>query len=77
MSMWRDLQPRHAIRYEAHYGDRVVPCFADRPADLHRMIAATAARARNWFRSPRAMKGLNRSAGSIMAAAGAYLATRS
>ena len=41
------------------------------------MIAATAARARNWFRSPRAMKGLNRSAGSIMAAAGAYLATRS
>jgi O-succinylbenzoic acid--CoA ligase len=43
MSMWSDLQPGHEIRYEAHYGDRVVPCFAERPADLHRMIAATAA----------------------------------
>ena len=40
-------------------------------------IAASAARARQWFRSPSAMRGLNRGAGSIMAAAGAYLALRS
>lgn len=39
-------------------------------------IALFAARARNWFRSERAMKRLNRSAGSIMAGAGAYLALR-
>lgn len=43
MSMWRDLQPQHRIRYEAHYGDRVIPCFAERPANLHAMIAASAA----------------------------------
>lgn len=41
------------------------------------MIAYSAAHARRWFRSPSAMRGLNRSAGSIMAAAGAYLAMRS
>ncbi|MCJ7557455.1 MAG: LysE family translocator, partial [Gammaproteobacteria bacterium] len=41
------------------------------------LIAATAARARYWFRSAGAMRGLNRGAGSIMAAAGAYLALRS
>ncbi len=39
-------------------------------------IALFAARARSWFRSERAMKRLNRSAGSIMAGAGAYLALR-
>jgi len=39
-------------------------------------IALFAARARGFFRSERAMKGLNRSAGSIMASAGAYLALR-
>ena len=41
------------------------------------LIAGSAARARNWFRSPGAMRGLNRGAGSIMATAGAYLALRS
>lgn len=41
------------------------------------LIATSAARARHWFRSPAAMRGLNRGAGSIMAAAGAYLALRS
>jgi threonine/homoserine/homoserine lactone efflux protein len=41
------------------------------------IIAYTAARARRWFRSPAAMRGLNRGAGSIMATAGAYLALRS
>ncbi len=39
-------------------------------------IAVFAARARGFFRSERAMKHLNRSAGSIMASAGAYLALR-
>ncbi|WP_370280813.1 LysE family translocator [Pontibacterium sp.] len=39
-------------------------------------IAVFASRARGWFRSERAMKRLNRSAGSIMASAGAYLALR-
>lgn len=39
-------------------------------------IAVFADKARGFFRSPRAMKGLNRSAGSIMAGAGAYLALR-
>ncbi|MBA4502216.1 LysE family translocator [Marinobacterium marinum] len=39
-------------------------------------IAAFAAKARGLFRSERAMKRLNRSAGSIMAGAGAYLALR-
>lgn len=39
-------------------------------------IAGFAARARRWFRSEAAMRRLNRGAGSIMAAAGAYLASR-
>lgn len=39
-------------------------------------IAVFASRARHWFRSERAMKRLNRGAGSIMAGAGAYLALR-
>jgi len=39
-------------------------------------IAIFAAKARGFFRSERAMKHLNRSAGSIMAGAGAYLALR-
>ncbi|GAA0684771.1 LysE family translocator [Marinobacterium maritimum] len=39
-------------------------------------IAVFAARARGFFRSERAMKRLNQSAGSIMASAGAYLALR-
>ncbi|WP_286238292.1 LysE family translocator [Neptuniibacter halophilus] len=40
------------------------------------MIALFASKARNWFKSERAMQRLNRSAGSIMAAAGAYLISR-
>lgn len=40
-------------------------------------IAVFAAKARFWLRSEVAVKRLNRSAGSIMAGAGAYLATRS
>ena len=40
------------------------------------MIAHFAAKARNWLRSEAAVKRLNRSAGSIMVAAGAYLITR-
>ena len=26
------------VRAEAHYGDRVVACFAERPASLHQML---------------------------------------
>ncbi len=40
------------------------------------LIAFSASRARLVFRSTRAMKGLNRVAGSIMAGAGVYLASR-
>ncbi|MCB1914474.1 MAG: LysE family translocator [Rhodocyclaceae bacterium] len=41
------------------------------------LIAAGAARARRMFRSARAARALNRSAGAIMIGAGAYLASRS
>jgi len=40
------------------------------------LIAAFASKARSWFQSEIAMKRLNRSAGSIMFGAGAFLATR-
>jgi threonine/homoserine/homoserine lactone efflux protein len=40
------------------------------------LIALTAARARRYFRSPQAMRGLNRTSGSIMIGAGVYLAMR-
>ncbi|RRJ84254.1 LysE family translocator [Aestuariirhabdus litorea] len=40
------------------------------------LIALSAAQARRYFRSERAMKGLNRISGSIMAAAGGYLILR-
>jgi len=33
---WRELWP--PIRQEAHYGDRVVPCFAGRPNSVHAML---------------------------------------
>ena len=33
---WGDLWP--ALRQEAHYGDRVVSCFAERPRSLHAML---------------------------------------
>lgn len=41
------------------------------------MIAVFASKARRWFKSEAAVKRLNRSAGSIMAGAGAYLISRS
>lgn len=40
------------------------------------MIAVFASKARRWFKSEAATKRLNRSAGSMMLAAGAYLASR-
>jgi len=40
------------------------------------MIAVFASKARRWFQSEAAVKRLNRSAGSIMFGAGAYLASR-
>lgn len=40
------------------------------------MIAVFASKARKWFKSEAAVKRLNRSAGSIMAGAGAYLISR-
>jgi long-chain acyl-CoA synthetase len=33
---WRDAWP--AIRHEAHYGDRVVACFAERPRSLYALL---------------------------------------
>ena len=43
MTRWDDTWP--ATRLEAHFGDRVVRCFADRPASLHAMLVdASAAR---------------------------------
>ena len=33
---WAGLWP--AMRQEAHYGDRVVACFAERPASLHQLL---------------------------------------
>lgn len=41
------------------------------------LIAVFASKARSWFRSEAAVKRLNRSAGSIMMGAAAYLASRS
>ncbi len=40
------------------------------------LIAATASQARRYLRSPRAVRGMNRVSGSIMALAGIYLAGR-
>lgn len=40
--MWRDRQDLK-VRAEAHYGDRVVPCFTNRPAGLNDMMATSAA----------------------------------
>jgi len=34
-----------AMRYEALFGDRVVPCFADRPSNFYDLLADSAARA--------------------------------
>ena len=37
MKQWDDSWP--AVRLEAHYGDRVVRCFAQRPRSLHALLA--------------------------------------
>ena len=42
MNRWDDTWP--AIRLESHFGDRVVRCFAERPASLHALLANAAAR---------------------------------
>ena len=36
MKTWDDIWP--PMRLEAHYGDRVVACFADRPVSVHAML---------------------------------------
>ncbi len=36
MNTWQDIWP--PLRHEAHYGDRVVRCFRDRPASVHAML---------------------------------------
>jgi len=41
------------------------------------LIASTASKARDWFKSQTAMKRLNQTAGSLMIGAGIFLATRS
>ena len=43
MNFWQDY-PVPALRHEARHGDRVVACFADRPAHFYAMFAAAAAR---------------------------------
>ena len=61
-----------------HGGDIVVAaliCFAGLITGLM-AVAFSAAWARSYFRSERAMTGLNRVAGSIMISAGIYLGTR-
>ncbi len=40
----RWLGPVPAIRYERHYGDRVVRCFAERPRNAYDLLAEAAAR---------------------------------
>ncbi len=42
MTQWDDTWP--ATRLEAHFGDRVVRCFVDRPASLHAMLVDATAR---------------------------------
>ena len=42
MKQWDDTWP--ATRLEAHYADRVVRCFAERPASLHALLADAARR---------------------------------
>ena len=42
MTRWDDTWP--ATRLEAHYGDRVVRCFSERPASLFALLADAAAR---------------------------------
>ena len=42
MTRWNDSWP--AMRLEAHFGDRVVRCFAERPASMHALLANAVAR---------------------------------
>lgn len=42
MTIWQDIWPPR--RLEAHYGDRVVACFADRPRSVHHMLLEAVAR---------------------------------
>ncbi len=42
MTRWDDTWP--ATRLEAHFGDRVVRCFVERPSSLHRLLADAARR---------------------------------
>src|SRR5690606_14832805 len=44
VSPWRQLRPVAGIRAEALFGDRVVPCFPDRPANLDEMLRRSVAR---------------------------------
>jgi long-chain acyl-CoA synthetase len=41
---WWPLVPPGALREERHYGDRIFPCYAERPHSLHELFAASAAR---------------------------------
>jgi acyl-CoA synthetase (AMP-forming)/AMP-acid ligase II len=43
MTSWRDSSPP-PLRREAHFGDRVVSCFAERPASLFDLLAEAVAR---------------------------------
>ena len=43
MTFWQDY-PVPALRHEAQHGNRVVACFAERPAHFYAMFAAAAAR---------------------------------
>ena len=43
MTHWQGY-PVPVMRYEAHYGDRLVRCFAERPKSFHAMFADTLAR---------------------------------
>ena len=42
MNPWGDIWP--AMRMESHYGDRVVRCFAERPASVYAMLLAAVER---------------------------------
>ena len=46
MASWnsRDFASRVAFRAEAHYGDRVVRCFARRPSSVHALLASAVER---------------------------------
>ena len=41
MSQTDQTSPAPMLRRELHFGDRVLPCYADRPADLGALVRAT------------------------------------